>query len=127
MNTTPTPAPEPAPGAAETTIGLTGVTAYTASIVRLAEKRGLPPTWGQAHGRTRRIILDAVGPHGVFGSIVIGRSSGKVLRAEVIHGNDAKVPRRATGTNAVRALLTDVTPSACRQGFNAQSPTACRP
>lgn len=90
-------------------------------------RKGLRLTWGHAHGRTRRIILDAVGPHGVFGSIVIGRSSGKVLRAEVIHGNDAKVPRRATGTNAVRALLTDVTPSACRQGFNAQSPTACRP
>ncbi|MEU1077800.1 MULTISPECIES: hypothetical protein [unclassified Streptomyces] len=128
MNTTPTPAAvEQLPGAAETTIDLTGVTAYTAGIVRLAEAKGLRPTWGQPHGRTRRIILDAVGPHGAFGSIVIGRTSGKVLRAEVIHGNDAKVPRRATGTNAVRALLMDVTPSACRQGCNAQSSTACRP
>ncbi|MCZ1012351.1 hypothetical protein [Streptomyces lydicus] len=116
-----------APGSAETTIDLTGVTAYTAGIVRLAEAKGLRPAWGRLHGRTRRIILDAVGPHGAFGSNVIGRSSGKILRAEVIHGNDAKVPRRATGTNAVRALLLEVTPSACRQGCTAQSPSACCP
>ncbi|WP_435060391.1 hypothetical protein [Streptomyces sp. bgisy060] len=127
MNTTLAPAPEPLPGAAETTIDLTGVTAYTAGIVRLAQAKGLRPAWGQPRGRTRRIVLDAVGPHGVFGSIVIGRSSGKVLRAEVIHGNDARVPRRAKGTNAVRALLMEVTPSACRQGCTAESSTACRP
>ncbi|MEU3877812.1 hypothetical protein [Streptomyces sp. NPDC029704] len=104
---------EPMPGTADTRIDLTGVTAYTAGIVRLAEAKGLRPAWGQPHGRTRRIILNAIGPHGAFGSIVIGRTSGKVLRAEVIHGNDAKTTRRATGTNAVRALLTEVTPSAC--------------
>lgn len=127
MNTTLAPVPEQVPGAAETTIDLTGVTAYTAGIVRLAQAKGLRPAWGQPYGRTRRIILDAVGPHGAFGSIVIGRSSGKALRAEVIHGNDAKVPRRATGTNAVRALLMEVTPSACSQGCTAESSTACRP
>ncbi|MDF3303056.1 hypothetical protein [Streptomyces tropicalis] len=127
MNTTLAPAPEPLPGAAESTIDLTGVTSYTAGIVRLAQAKGLRPAWGQPRGHTRRIILNAVGPHGAFGSIVIGRSSGKVLRAEIIHGNDAKVPRRAKGTNAVRALLREVTPSACRQGCTAQSSTACRP
>ncbi|MYR59513.1 hypothetical protein GTY54_25830 [Streptomyces sp. SID625] len=127
MNTTLAPAPEPIPGTAEITIDLTGVTAYTAGIVRLAQAKGLRPAWGQPHGHTRRIILNATGPHGTFGSIVIGRTSGKVLRAQVIHGNDAKAPRRAKGTNAVRALLTDVTPSACRQGCNAESSTACRP
>lgn len=127
MNTTLAPAPEQAQGAAETTIDLTGVTAYTAGIVRLAEAKGLRPAWGQPHGGTRRITLDAVGPHGAFGSIVIGRTGGKILRAEVIHGNDAKVPRRAKGTNAVRALLTDVTLSTCRHGCTAQSSTACRP
>ncbi|MFH8257883.1 hypothetical protein [Streptomyces roseolus] len=126
MNTT-LAAIEQVPGAAETTTDLTGVTAYTASIVRLAEAKGLRPAWGQPHGRTRRIILNAVGPHGAFGSIVIGRTSGKVLRAEVIHGNDAKTPRRAKGTNAVRALLKDVTPSVCSPGCTAESSTACRP
>ncbi|MGW3390528.1 hypothetical protein [Streptomyces cinereoruber] len=42
MNTTLTTV-EQAPGAAETTIDLTGVTAYTAGIVRLAEAKGLRP------------------------------------------------------------------------------------
>ncbi|KNE83390.1 hypothetical protein AB0B04_19025 [Streptomyces xinghaiensis] len=114
-------------GGAGTAIDLRHVTAYTAGVVRLAEAKGLRPAWGQPYGRTRRIILNAIGPHGVFDSIVIGRSSGKVLRAEVIHGNDAKVPRRATSANAVRALLMEVTPSACSQGCNAESSTACRP
>lgn len=125
MNTTPATV-EQVPGTAESTINLSHITAYTVGIVRLAEAKGLRPTWGQPHGRTRRIILNAVGPHGAFGSIVIGRSSGKVLRAEVVHGNDAKVPRRATGTNAVRALIMEVTPSACSEGCSAESSTACR-
>ncbi|MET8816669.1 hypothetical protein ABZW47_32330 [Streptomyces sp. NPDC004549] len=127
MNTTLAPAPGQVPGAVEITIDLTGVTAYTAGLIRLAEAKGLRPRWGQPRGRTRRIVLDAVGPHGAFGSIVIGRSSGKVLRAEVIYGNDARAPRRATGTNAVRALLMEVTLSACRQDCTAQSSAACRP
>ncbi|MFD7661270.1 hypothetical protein [Streptomyces sp. NPDC059788] len=125
MNTT-LAAVEQVPGAAEA-IDLTGVTVYTAGIVHLAEAKGLRPTWDQPRGRTRRIILNAVGPHGAFGSIIIGRTSGKILRAEVIDGNDAKEPRRATGTNAVRALLMEVTPSACSQGCDAESSTACRP
>ncbi|MFJ5951372.1 hypothetical protein [Streptomyces noursei] len=123
MNT----AAESMPGSADTPIDLTGVTAYTAGVVRLAQAKGLRPTWGQPRGRARRIILDAVGPHGAFGSITIGRASGKVLRAEVIHGNDAKDPCHATGTNAVRALLMGVTLSACRQGCTAESSIACRP
>ena len=126
MNTALTPAPEPIPPAAETTIDLTGLTAYTVGIVRLAEAKGLRPTWGQPHGHTRRITLNAVGPHGAFGSIVIGRTSGKVLRAEVIHGNDAKRPSRAKGTNAVRILLNGVHRSACQPGCAAPSSTDCR-
>ncbi|MGW3932917.1 hypothetical protein ACWECC_33210 [Streptomyces microflavus] len=126
MNTVLAPAPEPIPGAAETTLDLTGLTSYTAGIVRLAEAKGLRPTWGQPHGHTRRIILNAVGPHGAFGSIVIGRTSGKVLRAEVIHGNDAKRPCRAKGTNAVRALLTGIRRSTCQPGCATFSPVDCR-
>ncbi|WP_458338483.1 hypothetical protein [Streptomyces sp. 372A] len=44
--------------------------------MRLAEAKGLRPAWGQPRRRTRRIVLDAVGPHDAFGSIVIGRTSG---------------------------------------------------
>lgn len=121
-----TAATEPIPGAGEGAIDLTGLTRYTVGIVRLAEEKNLRPSWGQPHGRTRRINLNAVGPHGAFGSIVIGRTSGKVLRAEVIHGNDAKIARSAKGTNAVRVLLNEVRRSTCPSGCHAPSSVACR-
>ncbi|MFE1786400.1 hypothetical protein ACFW9F_28470, partial [Streptomyces sp. NPDC059506] len=91
MNTTLAPVPEQVPGTAETgtTIDLTGVTAYTAGIVRLAEAKGLRPAWGQPYGRTRRIILDAVGPHGAFGSNGNGRDSRPVRGAEGVTGTHA--------------------------------------
>ncbi|MCX4681668.1 hypothetical protein OG413_41440 [Streptomyces sp. NBC_01433] len=126
MSTALAPVPEPIPVAAETTMDLTGLTIYTAAIVRLAEEKGLRPTWGQPHGRTRRIVLNSVGPHGAFGSIVIGRTSGKVLRAEVIHGNDARHPCHAKGTNAVRVLLSSVRRSTCQPGCNAPFSADCR-
>ncbi|MER5889694.1 hypothetical protein ABT160_38205 [Streptomyces sp. NPDC001941] len=129
MNTTPAavPAAEQLLDMPEPTIDLSTVTPYTAGIVRLAAAKGLHPAWGQPQGHTRRIILDALCPHGTFGTLVIGRTSGRVLRAELIHNNDAKTPRRARGTNNVRALLTELAPSACRQGCTAQSSSACRP
>ncbi|WP_435244294.1 hypothetical protein [Streptomyces sioyaensis] len=127
MNTSLAHAPEPIPGAAETAIDLTGVTAYTVGIIRLAEAKGLRPTWGQPRGNTRRIILNAVGPHGAFGSITVGRTSGKVLRAEVVHSNDARGACRAQGTNAVRVLLNGVSRSTCQPGCTAPSSAACRP
>ncbi|MCQ1577242.1 hypothetical protein [Streptomyces parvus] len=122
MNT----ASEPDPRAAETTMDLTGLTAYTVGIVHLAEAKGLRPAWGQPRGHTRRIMLNAVGPHGAFGSIVIGRTSGKVLRAEVIHGNDAKRPCHAKGTNAVRDLLSCMRRSTCQPGCAAPSSADCQ-
>ncbi|MCX4677666.1 hypothetical protein OG413_20555 [Streptomyces sp. NBC_01433] len=122
MNTT--TAHNPTPGATETTIDLTGVTPYTVGIIRLAEAKGLHPTWQQPYGNSRRIVLNAVGPHATFGSITIGRTSGKVLRAEVIHGNGAK-PRRAKGTNAVRELLNGVQRTNC--SLNCADPSSCRP
>ncbi|MGG7574165.1 hypothetical protein [Streptomyces sirii] len=126
MNTHIAPAPEPIPGAAENALDLTGLTAYTVGVIRLAEAKGLRPTWGQPRGNARRIILNAVGPHGAFGSITIGRSSGKVLRAEVVHGNDARGACRAQGTNAVRVLLNGVPRSTCQPGCAAPSTAACR-
>lgn len=111
---------------------VTGLTSYSAGIVRLAVSKGLRPVWDTPKGHARRLTLvlpdgaDGAGG-GYGGEVQFGKRSGKVLRAEVIHGNDAKAPRRATGTNAVRALLMEVTPSACSQGCNAESATACRP
>ncbi|WP_406153047.1 hypothetical protein OG217_05145 [Streptomyces sp. NBC_01023] len=122
MNTA--PAPEQIPGAAETTIDFTGITGYTVGIIHLAEAKGLRPAWGQPHGNARRIVLNSVGPHGAFGSITIGRTSGKVLRAEVVHGNHSRGACKAKGTNAVRALLNGVTRSTCKPGCT--SPDACR-
>ncbi|MFE0058748.1 hypothetical protein [Streptomyces sp. NPDC059003] len=126
MNNTLPPAPEPIPGAAETAIDLTGLTAYAVGIVRLAEAKGLRPAWGRPRGNSRRIVLNAIGPHGAFGSITIGRTSGKVLRAEVIHGNDARGACRAEGTKAVRVLLNGIPRSACSTGCAAPSSAACR-
>ncbi|MFD6334886.1 hypothetical protein ACFWGI_35655 [Streptomyces niveus] len=92
----------------------------------VAEAKGLRPTWGRPHGQTRSILLNALGSHGTFGSIVIGRTREKVLRAEVIHGNNAKRPCRAKGSNAVRVLLNGVSRSTCKPGGNAPSSAACR-
>ncbi|WP_328491233.1 hypothetical protein [Streptomyces zaomyceticus] len=85
-------------------LDLAGCTAYTAAILRTAHAKGLRPTWGQDRGNARRIVLNAPGPNGAFGSIQIGKRTGKVLRAEVIPGND-RAAIHATGTNAVRTLI----------------------
>ncbi|WP_030780726.1 hypothetical protein [Streptomyces sp. NRRL S-920] len=126
MNTTVAPAPEPLPGAAETSIDVTGLTAYTIGIIRLAEAKELRPTWGPPRGNARRLYLNADGPHGAFGVITIGRTSGKVLHAEVVHGNDARETCKAKGTNAVRALLNNVPRSTCPPDCTAPSSAACR-
>ncbi|WP_331762507.1 hypothetical protein OG612_45600 (plasmid) [Streptomyces sp. NBC_01527] len=98
------PTPEEAAEHAELDIDLTGCTAYTVGILRLAHTKGLRPQWGEPRGNARRIVLNAPTQEGAFGSIQIGKRSGKVLRAEIIHGN-AGQPRQCSGTNAVRAAL----------------------
>ncbi|WP_212747233.1 hypothetical protein [Streptomyces montanus] len=113
------------PAQAEAPLDMTGLTAYTLGIINLARSKGLRPAWSTPRGNTRRLALNTVGPHGAFGSIQIGRTSGKVLRAEVIPGNDGK-PQHAEGTNAVRALLTELPDTACTEGCTAPSPAACR-
>ncbi|MFD3514844.1 hypothetical protein [Streptomyces sp. NPDC058657] len=119
------PSPEPIPGAAEKSIDLTGLTPYTVGIIRLAEAKGLRPTWAPPYGNARRIILNAEGPHGTFGSITVGRKSGKVLRTELIRGNDGR-PYGAKGTNNVRHLINGVPVSACQPGCDAFSTADCR-
>ncbi|MER6109298.1 hypothetical protein [Streptomyces hirsutus] len=109
-----------------TPLDLTDVSAYTVGIIRLAESKGLRPTDGGAHRGVRRIHLNAGGPHGTFGTIQIGQRSGKILRAEVIQGNGG-TPRRAKGTNAVRALLTDTRAHSCPDRCTAFSADSCRP
>ncbi|MFK0294295.1 hypothetical protein ACIQU6_28010 [Streptomyces sp. NPDC090442] len=120
--TTP-PDTEPLPGTAPA-IELDGLTTYSIGIIRLAETKGMRPTWGHPRGNSRRIVLNSAGPHGTFGSITVGRASGKVLRAEVIPGNGAR-PRRAQGTNNVRALINGISPSACSPGCAASDADAC--
>ncbi|WP_240364073.1 hypothetical protein [Streptomyces sp. S1D4-20] len=106
-------------------IDLTGLTAYTIGIIRLAQDKGLRPSWSGIYRGARRITLNAGGMHGTFGTIQIGKTSGKVRRAEIIHGNGG-TPRRAQGTNAVRALLTTATPHTCPENCTASS-ASCRP
>ncbi|MFP3992735.1 hypothetical protein U9R90_35715, partial [Streptomyces sp. E11-3] len=103
---------------------LTGLTAYTISVIRLAKSKGLHPQWGAPRGNARRLILNASGPHGAFGSIQVGRTSGKILRAEIIPGNGRK-PLLSQGTNAVRAALKALPASACPSGCSAPSTVAC--
>src|SRR5690606_22922307 len=97
----PAPEPDPAPAAAEPVpLDLTGLTAYTVGVIRLAEKEGLRPSDGGTYRGVRRIVLNAGGQHGTFGTLHIGARSGNVLRAELIHGNGG-TPRRAQGATNV--------------------------
>ncbi|MFF4543688.1 hypothetical protein ACFY1J_05485 [Streptomyces sp. NPDC001406] len=116
------PTVEPAP------LDLTGLTPYTVGVIRLAESKGLHPTWAGPGYRnvTRRISLNAGGQHGTFGTIHIGRRSGKVLRIELIHGNDG-TPTRAEGAKAARALLKAAHVHACPDDCTAPSTATCRP
>ncbi|MFZ3557138.1 hypothetical protein [Streptomyces sp. BH055] len=119
------PETETLPGAEATTLDLTGVTAYTAGILRLAEAKGLRPSWAAPHGNTRRVVLNAPGPHGTFGSITTGRTSGKVLRAQIVRGNGA-TPLNPKGTNAVRELLTRIPAAHCSEHC-VRPADSCRP
>ncbi|MEV7840537.1 hypothetical protein AB0O77_25430 [Streptomyces albidoflavus] len=99
-------------------------TRYTLGIIRLAADKDLRPAWGLPHGNSSRIRLKARGPHGPFGSITVGRRSGKVLRAEVIPYTGA-APRRAEGAAAVRALLASLPRATCPARCPAPTPAAC--
>ncbi|MGW3628031.1 hypothetical protein [Streptomyces sp. NPDC000880] len=120
----PTAAPQTPAPAAE--LDVTGLTAFTVGIIRLAESKGLAPSWTKPHGNTRRLIVNGTGPHGTFGTITIGKTSGKVLRAELIHGNGGSAVK-AQGTNAVRALLTSLSVTYCQRDCTAATDAACRP
>ncbi|MER7069292.1 hypothetical protein ABT357_27105 [Streptomyces albidoflavus] len=99
-------------------------TRYTQGIIRLAEDKGLHPTWDEPHGNAVRIVLNAPGPHDAFGHITVGRTSGKVLRAWVIPDSDA-APRHAEGTTAVRALLASLPRATCPAHCPAPTSAAC--
>ncbi|MEU1592722.1 hypothetical protein ABZ468_07645 [Streptomyces sp. NPDC005708] len=121
-----TPAPAAAPAAAPEELDVTGLTAYTVGIIRLAESKGLRPSWTKPHGKARRLIINGTGPHGTFGLLEIGKTSGKVLRGHVTYGNGGRT-KKAQGTNAVRALLADLTLTQCSPGCNAFDDRGCRP
>lgn len=90
--------------AADLSIDLSGLTAPTVGVIRLAHAQGLRPAWGAPRGNVRRIVLNFPSSHGPFGSIQIGRKSGRVLRAEIVPGN-GRAAIHPHGTNAVRELL----------------------
>jgi hypothetical protein len=79
-------------------------TTVTDQIVALAEKAGLRPAWQPAYRGVTTIALNGEGPSGVFGSIHVGSRSGRVLRAELVHGNGGPT-RTYTGAVEVRAAL----------------------
>ncbi|CAM5237890.1 hypothetical protein [Streptomyces griseomycini] len=107
----------PAP-AAPAPLDLTGLTPYTVSTLQLAEKEGFRLTDGGTYRGVRRIHLNAGGKHGTFGTIQIGKRSGKVLRAEVVQGNNG-TPRRAQGASNVRLLLAATHVHSCPDGCTA--------
>ncbi|WP_405542731.1 hypothetical protein OG478_13635 [Streptomyces phaeochromogenes] len=102
-----------------------GLSAYTRGIVDLVLSRELGLTW--ATGKTKHMLhVAARGPHGVKGLIVIGARSGKVLRAVLQYPSDhGVVEKAAEGTNDVRALLTNLSPSPCQPGCTAPGVDAC--
>jgi hypothetical protein len=107
-------------------LDLNGLTAYTVGILRRAHAAGLRPVWGQPRGNARRIVLNGPGPHSAFGSLTIGAKTGKVLRAEIVYGNDpdARVVV-AAGANAVRDVIGGLSPSVCREDCAASSTAVC--
>ncbi|MFC9280905.1 hypothetical protein [Streptomyces collinus] len=118
--------PAPAPAAEPAPLDLTGFTAYTVGVIRLAEKEGLRPADGGTHRGVRRITLNAGGKHGTFGTLQIGARSGKVLRLELVHGNDG-TPRRAAGPMNARLLLAAERIHACPDDCTAFTTDRCRP
>ncbi|MEU8540839.1 hypothetical protein AB0C52_12780 [Streptomyces sp. NPDC048717] len=102
-----------------------GLTAYSRGIADLAAARGLRLTWER--GYVKHVLrLDADGPHGASGHIVVGAHSGKVLRATVFTptGRDLE-ETQADGARAVRELLDGLPSSPCRSGCAAPSADAC--
>lgn len=102
-----------------------GLTAYTRSIVDLAASKELRLTWQT--GKAKHVLhLAARGPHGATGHIVIGTRSGKVLRATLAYPSEhGATHRTAEGTNDVRALLTNLSPSPCPPRCTATGVDAC--
>ncbi|MFB6984591.1 hypothetical protein ACNPQN_43105 [Streptomyces sp. NPDC056297] len=102
-----------------------GLTAYTQRIVDLAASKELRLTW-QTGKAVHLLHLAARGPHGVNGHVVIGARSGKVLRAMLAQPSDhGTTEKTAKGTNNVRALLTNLSPSPCPPRCTAPSVDAC--
>ncbi|MGC9478843.1 hypothetical protein ACP4I1_32470 [Streptomyces sp. WG4] len=119
-------AAEPASTGEPAALDLTGLTPYTVGIIRLAESKGLRAADGGTYRGVRRITLNAGGKHGTFGTIQVGKASGRVLRAELIHGNGG-IERRAQGATAVRTLVKNERVHACPDGCTAHSAADCRP
>jgi hypothetical protein len=89
---------------------MTGLTATpaTRTILALAEEAGLAPHLDE-DGPTgvdgvARVLVNGPRRSSLFGAIYISTRTGKVLRANLTHGNHG-IERRYTGAAEVRAVL----------------------
>lgn len=68
-------------------------TRATEQVVAMMEEAGLKPCFGpdgaKAYQGAVRIVFDESGRGGVFGVILIGSRSGRILRGEIYYGNDS--------------------------------------
>ena len=81
-------------------------TTVTAQIIDLADRAGLRPRidrYGVRHG-IYRVMINAPGRDGLFGAIYVGAKTGRILRANLTHGN-AGQEKRYNGVAEVRAVI----------------------
>jgi hypothetical protein len=95
------------------TIDFTGVAATRATrqVAAMMEQAGLRPHYGPDGAKPYRgattIIIDEGGRAGVFGAVLVGARTGKILRAVICYGNDAD-PLRLDGYEAVRRNISSL-------------------
>lgn len=78
-------------------------------LVRKLEASGLTVTVGGSYRGGTEILVNGHGRDSVFGVIVVGRTSGRVLRAHLRFGNDGDEITRH-GLAEVRELVSRVRP-----------------
>lgn len=81
-------------------------TTATQQLLRLAEEAGLHPTVGAPYSGSIEVSLDEqAGPDSTFGVVYVGASTGKVLRAALVHGGGRRKERFKGLLETRRALV----------------------
>ncbi|WP_327393789.1 protein phosphatase 2C domain-containing protein (plasmid) [Streptomyces sp. NBC_01186] len=96
-------------------------TSYTRSVVQLAAWAGLRPEWRDPYRSVRVIALNGTGPRATFGTVSVGARSGRVLRAQFIHGPGGEVENHE-GPGAVREALSRICSWTSRETGEYQEP-----